>query len=619
MKLAPNLKKQPRDRLTEVIIFAGSDAWSHAKEWQEWAGKHIAADNVPPVVLADEQLKNITDYRIIDDGRECVRIYCAGHITERSLTQIATLLAVAGVQNARCWRSFADKESPEDWSPRLAGLKAEYERGESLVMSSRELAASKKVVELPVKKKERIKDDKASSLALNQMGASQRGEVLLARYGGELAIHADSDTVHHYNGVVWEPVQDKELQRAMAQIFIDAEISYSQNAIKSAVDTMKLSLPVMGNTARNLIGFSNGVFDTRTGNFRKHNKNDWLLIASELPFSPPAEGETLATHAPNFWKWLRRSVAENDRKADRVLAALFMVLANRYDWQLFIEVTGPGGSGKSVMAEICTMLAGKANTVSASMKALEDARERALVVGFSLIIMPDMTRYAGDGAGIKAITGGDKVAIDPKHKAPYSTRIPAVVLAVNNNAMSFSDRSGGISRRRVIFNFSEVVPENERDSMLAEKIEGELAVVIRHLLTRFADQDEARRLLYEQQKSEEALAIKREGDSLVDFCGYLMASVMCDGLLVGNAEIVPFSPRRYLYHAYLAYMRAHGFGKPVTLTRFGKDMPGAMAEYGREYMKRKTKHGLRSNVTLTEESEDWMPSCVSVTNDDSKN
>lgn len=71
--------------------------------------------------------------------------------------------------------------------------------------------------------------------------------------------------------------------------------------------------------------------------------------------------------------------------------------------------------------------------------------------------------------------------------------------------------AAGISRRRVIFNFSEVVPENERDSMLAEKIEGELAVVIRHLLTRFADQDEARRLLYEQQKSEEALAIKREG------------------------------------------------------------------------------------------------------------
>lgn len=443
--------------------------------------------------------------------------------------------------------------------------------------------------------------------ALNQMGASQRGEVLLAHYDGDLAIHADSDTVHHYNGVVWVPLTDKELQREMAQIYIDAEVAYSQNAIKSAVDTMKLGLPVMGTTARNLIGFSNGVFDTRSGQFRPHNRKDWLLVASDLPFSEPAEGETLATHAPNFWKWLRRSVADNDRKADRVLAALFMVLANRYDWQLFLEVTGPGGSGKSVMAEICTMLAGKANTVSASMAALENPRERALVVGYSLIIMPDMTRYAGDGAGIKAITGGDKVAIDPKHKAPYSTRIPAVVLAVNNNAMTFSDRSGGISRRRVIFNFTEVVPENERDPMLAEKIEGELAVIIRHLLVRFSSQNEAKQLLHEQQKSEEALAIKREGDSLVDFCGYLMASVVCDGMLIGNAEIVPFSPRRYLYHAYLAYMRANGLSKPVSLMRFGTDMPGAMAEYGKEYQKRKTKHGIRSNVTLHDDSEDWMP------------
>lgn len=68
------------------------------------------------------------------------------------------------------------------------------------------------------------------------------------------------------------------------------------------------------------------------------------------------------------------------------------------------------------------MLVGKANTVSASMKALEDARDRALVVGYSLIIMPGMTRYAGDGAGIKAITGGDKDSINPKHKVPYSTR-----------------------------------------------------------------------------------------------------------------------------------------------------------------------------------------------------
>ncbi|MHA1004721.1 DNA primase family protein [Enterobacter bugandensis] len=590
MKNAPNLKHLPKEKFTEAVIFAGSEAYAHAKGWEEGLGKQIAEDTTPPVYLGPKQLAELDNLRIVDDGRRVARVYLAGDIEPIVINAIAEKLARAGVQHAKLYKGIPDRQ-PEDWHDYLERIRADN------------------VVALPVARKEKSQENVTP--ALNQMGASQRGEVLLAHYNGDLAINADSDTVHHYNGVVWLPLPDKELQREMAQIFIEAEVAYSQNGIKSAVETMKLSLPVMGVTARNLIGFSNGVFDTRTGEFRQHRKTDWLLIASELPFSPPAEGETLATHAPNFWKWLRRSVANNDRKTDRVLAALFMVLANRYDWQLFLEVTGPGGSGKSVMAEICTMLAGKANTVSASMKALEDARDRALVVGYSLIIMPDMTRYAGDGAGIKAITGGDKVSIDPKHKAPYSTRIPAVVLAVNNNAMTFSDRSGGISRRRVIFNFSEVVPESERDTMLAEKIEGELAVVIRHLLTRFADQDDARRLLHEQQKSEEALAIKREGDSLVDFCGYLMASVVCDGMFIGNAEIVPFSPRKYLYHAYLAYMRANGLSKPVSLMRFGTDMPGAMAEYGKEYQKRKTKYGIRSNVTLHDDSDDWMPSCSS--------
>lgn len=592
MKNAPNLKHLPREKFTEAVIFAGTDAYAHAKGWEEGLGKQVAEDTTPPIYLGPKQLAELANLNIVDKGRRSARVYLAGDIEPIQINAIGEKLALAGVQDARLYKGIPDRH-PEDWHDYLKRLREETDSGESIV------------VNLPVAKREPLQNSVVP--ALNQMGASQRGEVLLAHYDGNLAIHADSDTVHHYNGVVWNPLPDKELQREMAQIYIDSEVAYSQNAIKSAVETMKLSLPVMGVTARNLIGFSNGVFDTRTGQFREHNKTDWLLIASELPFSPPAEGETLATHAPNFWKWLRRSVASNDRKTDRVLAALFMVLANRYDWQLFLEVTGPGGSGKSVMAEICTMLAGKANTVSASMKALEDARDRALVVGYSLIIMPDMTRYAGDGAGIKAITGGDKVSVDPKHKAPYSTRIQAVVLAVNNNAMTFSDRSGGISRRRVIFNFTEVVPEDERDTMLAEKIEGELAVIIRHLLTRFASQDEAKRLLHEQQKSEEALAIKREGDSLVDFCGYLMASVACDGMFIGNAEIVPFSPRKYLYHAYMAYMRANGLNKPVSLMRFGTDMPGAMAEYGKRYEKRKTKHGIRSNVTLNDDSEDWMP------------
>ncbi|HHZ5482937.1 TPA: DUF2213 domain-containing protein [Escherichia coli] len=293
MKNAPNLKYQPKDKFTEVIIFAGTDAYAHAQHWIESEGrKH--GDNVPPVYLGPKQLADLANIRIIDEGRRFARVYIAGEIEPIQINAIAEKLALAGVQEAKLYKGITDRE-PENWRDYLQRIREQAERGE---VSAMKLVTKNSDLPRP---------------ALNQMGASQRGEVLLEYYGRALAINDDSDVVHHYNGIVWEPVSDKELQRSMAKIFIDAGISYSQNAIKFAVDTMKLSLPVMGGADRNLIGFSNGVFDTRTGNFREHNKNDWLLNASELPFSPPAEGETLATHAPNFWKWLRRSVANNDR------------------------------------------------------------------------------------------------------------------------------------------------------------------------------------------------------------------------------------------------------------------------------------------------------------------
>ncbi|HFO4419687.1 TPA: DUF927 domain-containing protein [Escherichia coli] len=134
MKSAPNLKKQPKDKMTEVIIFAGSDAWAHAKEWSEWAGKHIAADDTPPVILGPKQLASLEDTKIIDKGRNYVRVYRAGEISETALLQIATLLAVAGVKEARCYSGFVDQQ-PEDWTPRMAGLKDDAERGNCLVIN----------------------------------------------------------------------------------------------------------------------------------------------------------------------------------------------------------------------------------------------------------------------------------------------------------------------------------------------------------------------------------------------------------------------------------------------------------------------------------------------------
>ncbi|EPV8998605.1 DUF927 domain-containing protein, partial [Escherichia coli] len=141
MKSAPNLKKQPRGKKhadTEVIIFAGSDAWAHAKQWLEQDGK-LAGDNIPPVVLADEQLKDIGNLQIVPDGRKSARIYKAGHLDQVMVKGIGQKLAAAGVQDADYYPEGMHHNERQNWRNYLE--------------TERKNISDGLVIELPVKKK----------------------------------------------------------------------------------------------------------------------------------------------------------------------------------------------------------------------------------------------------------------------------------------------------------------------------------------------------------------------------------------------------------------------------------------------------------------------------------
>lgn len=452
--------------------------------------------------------------------------------------------------------------------------------------------------------------DTMSEAEFTAMSASEKAMRVHEHYGEALAVDANGQLLSRYESGIWKVVSPAEFARDVAGLFQRLRAPFSSGRIASVVETLKLIIPQQASPARRLIGFRNGVLDTQSGIFSPHNKSHWLRTLCDVDFTPPVEGETLETHAPNFWRWLDRAASQNPQKRDVILAALFMVLANRYDWQLFLEVTGPGGSGKSILAEIATLLAGDDNATSADIDTLEDPRRRASLIGFSLIRLPDQEKWSGDGAGLKAITGGDAVSVDPKYQNPYSTHIPAVILAVNNNPMRFTDRSGGVSRRRVIIHFPEQIAPEERDPQLKDKIARELAVIVRQLMQQFSDPMSARTLLQSQQNSDEALSIKRDADPAFDFCGYLEALPEADGMYMGNANIIPRQPRLYLYHAYLVYMEAHGYKNTLSLTMFGKGLSAMLKEYGLHYDKRRTNQGMQTNLTLRQESNaDWLPKC----------
>ncbi len=582
MKKAPNLKHQPRGikhKDTEVIIFAGSDAWSHAKQWQEQDGP-ASGDNVPPVWLGPNQLAELDALKIVPDGKKRVRLYQAGQLDLVETKKIGQKLAAADIQDANFYPEGMHVQKCENWR---RYLNAEREN----------IAAG---LTMPEQK----------NTQLAQMADSERAQLLASRFDG-VCVHAESEIVHVWRGGVWCPVSTMELSREMVAIYSEHRATFSKRVISNAVEALKVIAEPMGEPSGDLLPFANGVLDLKTGEFSPHSPDNWITTHNGIEYTPPVTGENIRDNAPNFHKWLDHAAGKDPRKMMRICAALYMIMANRYDWQMFIEATGDGGSGKSTFTHIASLLAGKQNTVSAEMTSLDDAGGRAQVVGSRLIVLADQPKYTGEGTGIKKITGGDPVEINPKYEKRFTAVIRAVVLATNNNPMIFTERAGGVSRRRVIFRFDNIVSEAEKDRELPEKIAAEIPVIIRRLLANFADPEKARALLIEQRDGDEALAIKQQTDPVIEFCQFLNFLEEARGLMMGGGgDSSRYTTRNSLYRVYLAFMAYAGRSKPLNVAEFSKAMKPAAKVYGHEYITRRIKGFTQTNVTTTDDCDAFL-------------
>ncbi|AQT98849.1 DNA primase [Escherichia coli] len=584
MKLAPNVKQQSRGikhKGTEVIIFAGSDAWAHAKQWQEHDAR-MAGDNEPPVWLGEQQLSELDKLQIVPEGRKSVRIFRAGYLAPVMIKAIGQKLAAAGVQDANFYPDGMHGQKVENWREYLARERQNLSDG--------------LVIELPVKQKAQ----------LSQMADSERAQLLADRFDG-VCVHPESEIVHVWRGGVWCPVSTMELSREMVAIYSEHRATFSKRVINNAVEALKVIAEPMGEPSGDLLPFANGALDLKTGEFSPHTPENWITTHNGIEYTPPAPGENIRDNAPNFHKWLEHAAGKDPRKMMRICAALYMIMANRYDWQMFIEATGDGGSGKSTFTHIASLLAGKQNTVSAEMTSLDDAGGRAQVVGSRLIVLADQPKYTGEGTGIKKITGGDPVEVNPKYEKRFTAVIRAVVLATNNNPMIFTERAGGVARRRVIFRFDNIVSEADKDRELPEKIAAEIPVIIRRLLANFSAPEKARALLIEQRDGDEALAIKQQTDPVIEFCQFLNFLEEARGLMMGGGgDSVKYTTRNSLYRVYLAFMAYAGRSKPLNVNDFGKAMKPAAKVYGHEYITRKVKGVTQTNAITTDDCDAFL-------------
>lgn len=587
MKLtnAPFLKEPwNKQYYSELIVLVGSQAWEvwDNGEGVAWRlivdglkidtfntsnGKSINPYDQKPVILGGDTLENIVKTRIADKEQTAIKFIQCGELTSNQKTAIC--LNIAKMTNARVVTLFSSElDLIENWSSHIQRLRNEDDAR----------LLSEMAVEPP-----KIKENDRTN---------EKSRAFQKWLGLDMALRRGSREIYAYDGKTWKQQEHDDLEERAVQFFDECELGYSDSTIDRLINTLKAQLPRMGEMPCDLIAFDNGVLNRNTLEFKPHNRLNWLTACI------PHNYDEQTTNTPYFDKWLNFVSDGNQDKARNILAALYAILTNRYNWQIFFEVTGKGGSGKSVFANIATLLAGERNTISAKLEDFDNAKDLEGFEDKTLILCPEQSKYGGNGGGLKTISGGDLLRVNPKHKKPFFTKIPALIMLINNEPCRFTERAGGVDRRRVIFDFKKVVPESERDPYFMDKITLEIGGIIRKVLNTFPNPTEAKKALEAQKKSKEALEVKKQSDPLTDFFEYLYTSEAIDGLYIGSGNTIGQDKlRTHLYPAYLAFAKAKNMSE-LGLNTFVVGLEQAVKQHGNkhDFTKRKTNKGQRTNV-----------------------
>lgn len=360
---------------------------------------------------------------------------------------------------------------------------------------------------------------------------------------------------------IWQPIPSARARSIAEDEIVKTKPGFTAGYLSGALQFLesRLSLPDW-ESSRSLLPMTNGVLNLTTGKLGDYGERafNWKI---------PHNYNAAAT-SPTVTRWLHTVTnGDNDLK-DFLLAWMRIVLTGGAHLQKYVEIVGPGGTGKSTFIRLCQLLVGNANSISTDLKTLEASRfESAGLYGKRLAIVSDSARYGGEVSVLKAITGGDPLRFEQKNiQAGESFIFAGVVMIATNEPIQSADYTSGLARRRIPIFFTQKVSESDKLAM--PDFEERLAAEIPGLLN----------ILLAIKPEDADNTIRNPGQSLAR--SKLSAELETNPLLAwmherliqchhGHETAVGTLKTHGLYSDYAAYCIEHG-REPVSTTRFSR-------------------------------------------------
>lgn len=292
--------------------------------------------------------------------------------------------------------------------------------------------------------------------------------MLLGRYQGDLLYSKMHDQFFMYGARgpgLWAGLMEIEVKSDIKNKLDEIKGSllprgYSMNLINDIYLQLKLAVPFDDwSEDKNLLLFNNGVLNISERKLMPFDKELYLTQRLPYDFDPTAKCEPII-------QWLKNTQDNNWKRVEVLRAWLRAVLLSCSDIQKFVEIVGPGKSGKSSYANLAHALVGDQNAMISSLEHLEKNRfETANIYKKKLLLFNDVERYGGSVSVLKALTGRDLIRNEQKYQSDKQKpfKFDGLVMITANEPIQTTDPTSGLARRRLTIPFNNPFKGSSRE------------------------------------------------------------------------------------------------------------------------------------------------------------
>lgn len=322
-----------------------------------------------------------------------------------------------------------------------------------------------------------------------------------------------------------------------------------------------------------LLPLRSTLIDLTTGaNYREQDTTPDFLMLHALPYVFDRDAE-----CPRWLQFLEETWPD-DPESRLLLQEWFgHVLTSENAEQVFLSIYGAPASGKTTIHNVLNKLLG-VGSIAMELDQLATEFGKSQMATAKLAVAGDARWSGKDNARIVGaiiqITGETPIRIRDLYSKPHTAMPTARLMLIANERPNFHDSSGAMMRRQLLLETKLVVPIEQRDTRLMEKLEAEMAGIIQWAIDGLVRLRSARRFTRPESTRESIAEIGRAQSSIQEFVE--------DWCELGAFE----TPLTEFGDAYRSYREMHGSSFIVDNAQVSKDLQARYAAAVSSFRKR---------------------------------